>query len=284
MTWQPDEKAFRKIFKYYYQEPFRQMKEALKEEGTIYPSPEQQEKIVDSAFHNECAFRFIDDLEHDALVPLTEKDPKFYSNGFTDNKMFLRHLHRSYLIPYLVFARFAYQMVQEMNISREEWLGATYQISLPLQLKSFSGYNWYLQRSTILSFKNNLISRHINTYHFERPCVELEDGSLEHRFIEATALQHNSFLHEKLQIEISARMKEYLKLEVFGRWHLKIIDLIQQSPLLSNLEIAEKLNLKRKERINELNKEIIELIQTHLGLRFITVREAVSSLRRHGYL
>ena len=112
----------------------------------------------------------------------------------------------------------------------------------------------------------------------------MDDGSIEHRFIEGTVLGNNYDLHEHFQEEVSRKIRDFLKREVFGKWHLAIIELVKKNPKVSNQELATALAIARKERIDELNKEIIEKLERYLGLHFKTMREAVAGLSKRNYL
>ena len=264
------EKVFENAYKKYYVDLIQAILEQNGLTKFVYPSKPEQEAIVEECRLIDCAFRFIDQATDDLIKPLFNGDKLYIFSAEISNKDFFRLIHPAFLVPYLIFGGFAYELAAEIQASWREIIKINYQISLPLKLPG-QEYFWYLQKSRVLAIneKNGVLS-HINTYSPLRKFKEFSDRG-ENIFIEATILSNN-VVHERFQKLLENKMSEYYKKNVFKKQHWNVIHahLRGEVPAIKYTKLT----------IYDLNKQIKKLMEVHTGYRFQDINEIIGFLKQ----
>lgn len=263
--------------------PIREINESVKRSTYIFPDEAQQERRINELSALPCSFGLIVDtsIERMTAVPglsFPFKEPSL--NG----KAFSRLIHPSYLIPFLVFARFVYEVSLDAKIAREDIFAVNYNIPVPLKLNAETGYQWFVQTGFALSVnENNQVVRHLNLYTLERNCLPLANGEIENRLAEPSFLTENR-LYPVFENYLQKAIRDYLN-DVFERQYkkLKLLKLIQADSTINNRQVAVALRLS-EETVKSYNKEILQKLKSILGYQFVSLREAVISLTSKGYI
>jgi len=263
--------------------PIRQVHEKLASTTSIIPSVELQQQRIAELSKIPCSFGLIVQSDLDKIIPVPGVRFPFESD-FINDKQFCKAIHPSYLIPFLIFAKFAYEMATRADVKAEQILKASYKIPIPLKLRGFNQYTWFIQNGFALSInQNNQVLSHLNLYEFDRTCLTIANGEIENRFVEASFLIDNN-LHEVFQSYLRERISEYL-VSLFKKQykHWKILELLKTDIKLSNQSLARSLQLT-EETIKSYSKDILQKLKSSLGYQFVTLREAVISLSSVGYI
>jgi DNA-binding CsgD family transcriptional regulator len=255
----------------------------LEKTSNVTPTPELQNKKIAELSGIPCSFGLIVELDIDKITPVPGVPFPFKAQAI-NNKAFCKLIHPSYLIPFLIFARFAYEMTANAAIKTEEILKASYRIPIPLKLPGKDEYMWFIQNGYALAVnQNNQVISHLNLYEFDRICLTLDHGEIEYRFVEASVLvDHN--LHPVFQGYLKQKINEYL-VSIFQKQYKqwKILELLKLDIHQSNSSLSASLNLT-EETIKSYSKDILHKLRVNLGYHFISLREAVIALSQKGYL
>lgn len=273
---------FEAVFETFYK-PIELIHARLQQTEKIIPPVELQDKKINRLAQIPCSFGLMVDLKTDRITSI-EGLPFPFKSPWIDNKDFCRHIHPSYLIPFLIFGRFAYEMVASQKIKGEDVLKASYRIPIPLKLPGKDEYVWFTQNVYALSInQNNQVICHLNLYEFDRICLTLGNGEIEYRFVEASILVDNNlnlvfneYLKDKINNYLATIFKQQYK-------HWKILQLLKQDAQQTNHALSVALNLA-EETIKSYSKDIIHKLRINLGYHFISLREAVVALSHKGYL
>ncbi|QEC66749.1 hypothetical protein FRZ67_05315 [Panacibacter ginsenosidivorans] len=266
----PDsERIFENVIFKYYQPASNFIKERLKQAKKVYPEILQQEQNIQDTLTISCAYRILISLDDESIKPLIPADSKYPFAGITDVKNLLKLIHPGFLVPFLIYCVIAYELAGKVEATPNDILSIFFQITLPIRFKGQKEYAWYIQRTKVLSVneRNEVIS-HINTYHFEREFIPLEET--EYRLIQASVLK-DEFLHETFQDEIAKQMKLYYEHEVFQKQHWDI--------LKSYIHTENKLKYTQS-TIYAYNKDILSLMKLHTGYAFGSVKSVVAYLQK----
>jgi hypothetical protein len=262
--------SFEEVYQKYYVEPLLPIHDRLSEGKTFYPSLEIQEKIISECAQLDCAFRFIDELDTDIIKPLFPGDKLFTFPSVLTNKDFFSLIHPAYFTPYIVYARLAYEMVQEKEVSVHDLDSLYYQITVPIRMPGENDYYWYLQRNRLLAINENKgVIKQINIYTLLSRFKEFA-GRAENNIIEGVFLADNK-VSGKFQELLGKRVTEYYKTNVFNSKHWKVIraqangeDITKEIPQSS---------------VYDLNKKIKKLVEEHTGYRFVDIKEVLVFLK-----
>ena len=273
---------FEFVFTTFYK-PLEEIHACLQGTTDLYPAKKEQEKQLKRIAALPNTFGFKVELDIERISPLL--DLKFpFDKPFFDNKYFCRFIHPNYLIPFLIFARFAYQVASTANLSCEQIYESSYRIPVPLKLPGHEHYSWYIQKAYGLALnQHGQVISHLNLYEFDSICLPMKNGEIENRFIEATLLVDNN-LNGPFQYFMKERINQYL-VEIFQKQYKqwKMIELLKQDSSISNKAMAEILRLT-EETVNSYNKDILHKLRNHLGYQFISIREAIHALTNKGFL
>jgi hypothetical protein len=116
---------FDRIYDRYYNRLVNKIHEKLSNGNNIFPSESERKRIIDESSQLPCSYRFIDQLDEDKLDALFTNDKKFPFFEPVTNKAFFKLIHPSYLVPYLVYAKFAYDLATRVKITGEQLLNLT---------------------------------------------------------------------------------------------------------------------------------------------------------------
>ena len=231
-----------------------------------------------------CTYALIDELDIDVIRKVDNVDFPFETR--ITNKDFFRCIHITYFAPFLLYARFGYELAANIKTTPENIFNASYQIMVPLKFPKRKSHEWYIQHIyplTLCETETNDVISHINIYELEKECLVLENNAIDNRFVEATLMQDNK-IHMDFQDYLKTNMSSYIE-KAFktqdNKWQM--IQLLIDNPKLSNTELGEKLFLGI-ETINSYNYDIKKEIKRLLGYDFRTLKEAVSALKTRGYL
>jgi hypothetical protein len=273
---------FESVFESFY-DPIVDIHSKLEKTEKIIPSVELQNKKIKQLSVIPCSFGLIVELNIDCITAIERIHFPFKERSI-NNKTFCKLIHPSYLIPFLIFARFAYEMATNTAIKPEEILRASYKIPIPLKLPGKKEYMWFIQNVYTLSInQNNQVVSHLNLYEFDRSCLTLDHGEIEHRFVEASLLVDNN-LHPVFQDYLKEKINEYLVTifkKQYKQW--KILELLKHDAQQSNHSLSASLNLT-EETIKSYSKDILFKLKVNLGYHFVSLREAVIALSHKGYL
>jgi len=273
---------FESVFKSFY-DPIEQIHTQLEKTITITPSVELQNEKIEQLSRIPSSFGLIVELDIDRITPVPGVHFPFNAQTI-NNKSFCKLIHPSYLIPFLIFARFAYEMATNAAIKTEEILRTSYRIPIPLMLPGKNEYMWFTQNVYALAInQNHQVIRHLNLYEFDRICLTLDHGEIEYRFVEASLLIDNN-LHPVFQGYLKQKINEYL-VSIFKKQYKqwKILELLKHDIQQSNHSLSLALKLT-EETIKSYSKDILHKLKVNLGYHFISLREAVIALTNKGYL
>ena len=239
---------FEYIYRRYFVTLITKIQKSLSIGKEIHPVPEKIDSIINESSELNCAYRFLVILDEDMIDALGNNDKRYPFGGPVSNKTFFELIHPSYLMPYLIYASFAYELAKKAKTTRKELLALEYQIPLPLKFRNEKNYTWYLQKSRILTInENNQVIRHINTYHIQQPFMPAVDREI--RFIGATVL-HDEKINEEFQKALQTELTEYFKNKVFTKkeWELlkdrsdstKLKEVKDSAKYKTNKEITKK--------------------------------------------
>lgn len=261
------EQIFEEIYQKYYVNLIQKIHNDLKEGKKIYPSPDEQQQIINDARKSKCNFGLIENLLEDKITRLFV-DEKFPFNNHIDNKTFFKCIHPSYFLPYLTYASFGYELASLVNQPAKEILTNEYQISLPLKLENQSSYTWYIQKARPLTLnEHNQVISHINTYHIEREFLPSVDKEI--RFIGATVLQDEK-INEAFQERLKTMLTEHFKKHVFNDKQWEVIK--YQTREIKKTEHSQT-------TISEQNKLIKKKMELHTGYKFDNIYDIIDYLR-----
>ena len=99
---------FESVFKSFY-DPIENIHMQLEKTSNVTPTPELQNKKIAELSAIPCSFGLIVELDIDKIIPIPGVPFPFKAKSI-NNKTFCKLIHPSYLIPFLIFARFAYEM------------------------------------------------------------------------------------------------------------------------------------------------------------------------------
>jgi hypothetical protein len=273
---------FESVFKSFY-DPIEHIHSKLEKTETIFPAIELQNKKIEALSGIPCSFGLIVELDIDRITPVPGVHFPFKAKSI-NNKTFCKLIHPSYLIPFLIFARFAYEMATNAKVKTAELLRASYKIPIPLKLPGKDEYMWFIQNGYALSVnQNNQVLSHLNLYEFDRICLTLDHGEIEYRFVEASVLVDYN-LHPVFQGYLKQKINEYL-VSIFQKQYKqwKILELLKLDIHQSNSSLSASLNLT-EETIKSYSKDILHKLKVNLGYHFVSLREAVIALSQKGYL
>jgi hypothetical protein len=273
---------FESVFKSFY-DPIEDIHSKLEKTKEITPGAELQNEKIKQLSGIPCSFGLIVELDVDRITAIPGVHFPFKIASI-NNKAFCKLIHPSYLIPFLIFARFAYEMATNTAIKADEILKASYRIPIPLKLPGKEEYMWFIQNVHTLAInQNNQVVSHLNLYEFDRMCLTLDHGEIEYRFVEASLLVDNN-LHPVFQGYLKQKINEYL-IAIFKKQYKqwKILELLKRDIQQSNHSLAASLNLT-EETIKSYSKDILHKLKVNLGYHFISLREAVIALSHKGYL
>lgn len=269
--------------------PIDKIHQQLKYSTKRIPTVEQREEKIKRLSGSECVFALMDELDIDKISGVENLRFPFDKKGIT-NKEFFTYIHPAYFVPYLIFAKFAYDLARKIEVPADEILKARYKMLLPLRLPKQPGeikadyYSWYTQHAYPITLnEHNQVINHVNIYQYDRECLGLAGDKIEKRFMEGTVML-DARLYVAFQNYLIKEMSLYLE-SVFREqlYHWEIIQLLKIDIDLRNKEIAERLKLE-KTTIDSYNKDIIDKIERLLGYRFTTLREAVIALKDRNYI
>jgi hypothetical protein len=273
---------FESVFRSFY-DPIENIHSQLEKTSTIFPAIELQNRKIEELSRIPCSFGLIVELDIDRITPIPGVHFPFKAQAI-NNRTFCKLIHPNYIIPFLIFARFAYEMATNAKIKAEEILRASYKIPIPLKLPGKNEYMWFIQNVYALSInQNNQMVSHLNLYDFDRICLTLSHGEIEHRFIEASLLvDHN--LHPVFQNYLKEKINKYL-VSIFKKQYKqwKILELLKRDIQQSNSSLSVSLELT-EETIKSYSKDILHKLEVNLGYHFVSLREAVIALSHKGYL
>lgn len=262
-------KIFNHIISKYYMGIADQMRQNIRNGSVVYPSAVGIEEKIKQALDINCSYRIYCSLEDEMIKPVMKGDSKFPFSDAVDVVFFFKYIHPAFLVPYIIYCAFAYELSMKLNARADDILSICFQIPLPIKFPNNAEYSWYLQRTYALSLNNNnQILSHINTYHFERKFIELEDH--EYRFIEGSLLK-NEQLHELYQQALSQKMKIYYQNEVFLKQHWDVLRSHNDKKYKANYE---------ESTIYTYNKDIIALMKLHTGYSFGNIKSVVAYLKK----
>lgn len=273
---------FESVFESFYS-PIEHIHSQLEKTEIVIPAVELQNEKIKQLSGIPCSFGLMVELDIDRITPIPGVHFPFKARSI-NNKAFCKLIHPSYLIPFLIFARFAYEMATNAAIKPEEILKASYKIPIPLKLPGKNEYMWFIQNGYALSVnQNNQVISHLNLYDFDRICLTLDHGEIEHRFVEASVLVNNN-LHPVFQGYLKEKINEYLVTifkKQYKQW--KILELLKHDIQQTNHSLSASLNLT-EETIKSYSKDILHKLKVNLGYHFVSLREAVIALSHKGYL
>lgn len=271
-----DYEAFEKIYQKFYVENIETLFSNLPTGGKVYPGQEQVNGILQTCLDIPCTYRFLYTPSAGLIEPLVDKDTKF---PFTDTmhikRFFEKYVHRSFLIPYWLFAGFAYRLAAQQLTTRSEILNAQYQVEIPLKFIHDNEYAWYLQQNRVLTVdENNNVLTHVNMYTLIRPFAT--KNFLESSLIQASVLK-NEKLNEKFQGLLKQKLGAFFKEEVFNKRQEMLILQYYAGKTTNPLPYADSYRL-------DLNKTILKKMQEHTGYKFMDIRQVVNYLQEIGSL
>lgn len=224
-----------------------------------FPNEEMQQQIINEALSTNCSFRFMVVPADDKIVPLKQGDLLYRLGNDITIKDFLKLIHPAYLIPYLIYGRFGYELSLQVKAPWQEIIKLNYQVSLPMKLPGEDGYFWYTQNARVLTInENSQVISHINVYTPWRKFLEIAD-KYENVFIEATIFQDQA-VYRKFQEVLRNNIREYYHNDVFKVQHWTIINAHRNNTL-------DQCGYEQT-TIYSLNREITQLVEKHTGYKF----------------
>ena len=256
-------------YKKYYQDILVNIIDKSSKHPTIFPSQDEQAKIIERASAIDCSFRYLDDMHEDRIHPLYKTDPLFPFASSVNNRDFFKIIHPAYLIPYLVYGAFAHELVKELKREPIQLLHAEYQINVPVNLPGKRDYFWFTQKTRLLATNEfGQPTRFINYYLPVRKFKEFNDKA-ENIFIEPAILQ-NQVLFEALQEILEKKLTAYYQEHVFKGHQLHYLTLRAR---------GEKTKYTPSS-VFDMNKQIKGLMELHTGYDFPNIKSTVKYLQQ----
>ena len=273
---------FKTVFDKFYEPVYRNHFDLI-DRTAFFPGEEIQRNRLVELSSQPCAFAMLVDNAFDSINPI--EGCKFpFPQPSISIKEFCKYVHPNYLIPFLVYAGFIYEMAKAVKIPPEEVYKYSYKIPLPLRLMNTKEYYWYTQKSYALSLNTDgRVINHINLYELDRICLNLPNGEIEHRFVEASILKENN-LSEVFHAHLKERTKTFLA-DLFKnqikQW--KMIEALKKDIGISLKLLSQKIDLK-EETIKSYSKDILSKIRMTMGYQFTSLKEAVLALETRGFI
>lgn len=266
--------VFEKVYQKYYVELIQDILRKVKQNAMEFPDNGEQQRIINEALQINCAFRFIVYPLENRLVPLQKGDNLYRFDDEITIKHFFTLIHPAYLVAYLVYARFAYELTLNVKAPWQEIIKLNFQVLLPVKLPGKDTYFWYTQMARVLTIdENNLVKSHINTYTLWREFMEFKQKP-ESIFIGATIFQDQA-VYQKFQEVLKEEMRKYYRTEVFVK--------LQHQIVLKAYRNNDWKDCKYEQTtINSYNKEIIELMRLHTGYKFPDIHAVIAYLEKLG--
>jgi hypothetical protein len=260
--------TYRQILRQLFMPLIETIQTNLKKGKTVFPSAEQQEKMINESLNAHCDYRFIVDLEKSAIRPLVENDDKFPFPERTEISLeeFFSHVHEVFLTPFLTYARHSYELAREAKISKQELVKLKFIIDLPITLPADTHHRWYKQRASILSINNNNeISSHINFYDRGSALLSVK-GKPQKTLITAAILKEDNSVYAQFEDDMEKKMANYL-------WNVALAPIHRKTILdhLTNVVPPGKENYAQ-------NKEIYNRLLKYINYRFGSIEDVIDFL------
>src|SRR5690606_30106746 len=138
---QPTDFDFKHVFINFHK-PIKDVHAEIKKTSAIYPDDAEQALRIQNIASIPCNFGLMVDTVHDRITALPGVPFPFVTAQLNDES-FCRLIHPHYLIPFLLFAQFAYEISQKVSYTKEEIFTGVYTIPVPLMLPTSNEYAWY---------------------------------------------------------------------------------------------------------------------------------------------
>jgi len=206
--------SFDKKFQIHFLNLKEMMQKSIKQSKLVYPSPEEQEKIIEKASNTLCSWRMMIDMATYTACELHNSDSYFPFIYAISVEELLMYIHPSYLFPYLLCAEFAYTFTIELNIPIEQIPDYAFQVSVPFKFPGDKDYHWYTQVSNTVSLnEEKIILSHISVFYYEK-----QYSSFEYRLIQPSVLKKGKLFHslhegllDKVRLHISNTLTTHEK-------------------------------------------------------------------------
>lgn len=254
----------KKIFQQLFVETELKLQEAIRAGKKKYPEPLEQQKKISQIAETHCSFRLMVDIEMGVTRSVYVGDPYFPFAQAVDIPELIQCTHPSYLQPYLLCAQHVYEFLAGLNITPQEALEYTYQISIPAKFPGNKNYCWYLQISQPICInENRVLLSHANTYIYEK-----DFNHFEYQLLQPSVLIKGKVSHS-LQEGLSSVLKNYISSVLTG-YEKKVLCLYAKQYKLKvvAMEMGTTTGTERA-RSNAIMKKVKE----NTGFKFSTIAE-----------